>query len=301
MLMRRAMPVRTIALLVFLCILWAANVIVSRIVVTDLEVPPLFFAAMRSLVTVVALSPWLTGLGRDWWRVALVTVAVSGGGFALLFIGLQDATPSSAAIVQLAGAPMTVLFAMFLLGEKVRWRRGIGIALAIGGVALAVASPTGWQSSHGLVFVFSGAVAGALGSVFIKRIDLSALQLMAWAGFFSTLLLFPLSLALEGGQVEATLDFPLAFGAALLFSGLVVSVMAHTLYFRILQKHEVGLVVPVTLLTPIFTIAMGAAITGDEVGAVMLAGAAMAVAGVLVIAVRPSTTMFKGLLVRPRL
>lgn len=295
------MPLRHIALLVLLCVIWAANVIVSRIVVTDLGVPPLYYAALRSLVVVVALLPWLKWPGKDWWRVALVTTSVSGGGFAMLFIGLQDATPSASAIVQLSSAPMTVLFAIAILKEKVRWRRGIGIAMALGGVLLAVASPTGWENSFGLLFVFAGAVMGALGSVYLKTIELTALRLMALAGFFSTVLLFPLSALLEGGQIAASRAMPWELLAATLFSGLVVSVVAHTLYFRILQANEAGVVAPITLLTPIFTILMGATITGDEVSLLMLAGAALAVAGVLVIAVRPSTAMFKGLLVRPRI
>lgn len=295
------MPFRDIATLVLLCVIWAANIIVSRIVVTDMAIPPLFYAALRSAIVVAALSPWLKWPGKDWWRVALVTTAVSGGGFALLFVGLQDATPSSSAIVSLSGAPMTVIFAMVILKEQVRWRRGVGIALALGGVALAVASPTGWENSTGLVFVFAGAFVGALGSVYIKTIELSALRLMAWAGFFSSVLLFPLSALLERGQLSAALAVPWELVAALLFSGLIVSVVAHTLYFRILQANEAGVVAPITLLTPIFTILMGASITGDEVGAVMLAGAALAVVGVLVIAVRPSTTFFKGLLVRNRI
>ncbi len=295
------MPSRDIALLVFLCVIWAANVIVSRVVVTDLAVPPLFFAAMRSLVVVAALLPWLKWPGKDWWRVALVTTSVSGLGFALMFVGLQDATPSSAAIVQLSGAPMTVLLAVLILGETVRWRRALGIALALGGVVIAVASPTGWANSNGLLFIFAGAFVGALGSVYLKTIDLSPLRLMAWAGFFSTLLLLPLSMTLEGGQVDAVTAAPFPFSASLAFSGLVVSVFAHTAYFGVLQRNEAGVVAPITLLTPVFTILMGASITGDEVGGVMLAGATLAVIGVLVITVRPSATFFKGLLVRPRL
>jgi O-acetylserine/cysteine efflux transporter len=281
--------------------IWAANVIVSRIVVTDLAVPPLWYATLRSVVVALALAPWLKWPGRNWWRVALVTTAVSGGGFALLFVGLQDATASSSAIVQLSGAPLTVIFAMLILKEQVRWRRGIGIALALGGVVLAVASPTGWENSAGLLFVFAGALVGALASVYLKTIEMPAPRLMAWAGFFSTLLLLPLSLLLERGQITSMIAAPLEVAIALAFSSLVVSVFAHTLYFRILQANEAGVVAPITLLTPVFTILMGATLTGEAVGPVMLAGAVLAVAGVLVIAVRPSRTFFKGLLVRPRL
>jgi O-acetylserine/cysteine efflux transporter len=295
------MPVRDVSLLVLLCVIWAANVIVSRIVVTDMAIPPLFYAAMRSLVVVAVLFPWLKWPGKGWWRVALVTTSVSGGGFALLFVGLQDATPSSSAIVQLSGAPITVLLAILILKERVRWRRGIGICMALCGVLVAVASPAGWENSSGLLFVFAGAFVGALGSVYLKTIDLSALQLMAWAGFFSTLLFFPLSLWLESGQSTNSMAAPWRLAGALLFSGLVVSVFAHTVYFHILQRNEAGIVAPITLLTPIFTIMMGAGITGDEVGPLMLAGATLAVGGVLVIAVRPSSTFFKGLLVRTRI
>lgn len=295
------MNFRDSAVLVLLCVIWAGNVIVSRVVVTDMAIPPLFYAAMRSLIVAAALLPWLKWPGKDWWRVAWVTISVSGGGFALLFIGLQEATPSSSAIVQLSGAPMTVLLAMLILRERVRWRRGLGIAMALGGVLLAVASPTGWENSGGLIFVFAGAFIGALGSVYLKTIDLSALRLMAWAGFFSTLLLLPLSLLLEGGQIANSVEASWQLGGALLFSGLVVSIFAHTAYFDILQRNEAGIVAPITLLTSIFTIMMGAGITGDDVGPIMLAGAALAVGGVSVIAVRPSPTFFNGLLVRTRI
>ncbi|NTZ41501.1 DMT family transporter [Altererythrobacter sp. SALINAS58] len=295
------MPVRDVLLLVVLCLIWAANVIVSRIVVTDMAIPPLFYAAMRSLVVVVALFPWLRWPGKDWWRVALVTTSVSGGGFALLFVGLQDATPSSSAIVQLSGAPMTVLLAIVILKERVRWRRGIGIGMALCGVLIAIASPTGWENSGGLLYVFAGAFVGALGSVYLKTIDLSALRLMAWAGFFSTMLLLPLSILLESAQITSSFAVSWQLGGALLFSGIVVSVFAHTLYFHILQRNEAGIVAPITLLTPIFTIMMGAGVTGDEVGWVMVAGATLAASGVLVIAVRPSSTFFKGLLIRTRI
>jgi len=158
-----------------------------------------------------------------------------------------------------------------------------------------------WENSSGLLFVFAGAFVGALGSVYLKTIDLSPLRLVAWAGFFSTMLLFPLSLSLESGQITSSMAVPWQMAGALLFSGIVVSVFAHTVYFDILQRNEAGIVAPITLLTPIFTIIMGAGITGDEVGSVMLAGAALAAGGVLIIAVRPSPTFFKGLLVRPRI
>ncbi|HEU4652002.1 MAG TPA: DMT family transporter [Croceibacterium sp.] len=295
------MPLRSLLLLTAICLVWACNTVVSRLVVGGLGVPPLCYAALRSLVVLVALLPWLRPVPSRLWQVLLVTFAISGGSFALFFVGLRDATPSTAAVVSLSGAPLTVLFAIVILGERIRWRRALGIALTFAGVGVAVASPSAWSSSFGLVFVFLSSLLGALGAVFLKRIELRSLSLQAWAALASVAVLVPLSLALESGQVASVAAGGWRFVAALAFSGGVVSLGAHTLYFGLLQRYDANLVAPLTLMTPIFTIALGAWITDDSVGQLLLLGAALAAAGVLVILVRPSALVFKPLLVRPRL
>ncbi|MDZ4308420.1 DMT family transporter [Allopontixanthobacter sp.] len=295
------MSARSFFLLTFVCILWALNVVVSRLVVDGLGVPPLWFAALRSLVVVLVLARYLRPVPSRWPWVALITFMISGGSFGLLFVGLRDATPSAAAVVSLSGAPLTVVFAILILKEKVRWRRGIGIALSFLGVAVAIASPSGWSSSVGLIFVGASAIVGALGSVWLKTIELPPLRLQAWAGLVSAIVLLPLSALTESGQAASVAAGGWRFAAGLAFSALVVSVFAHTVYFRLLRDHDANLIAPLTLMTPIFTIVAGAAITGDEVGLQLLVGALIAVSGVMVILVRPSRELFKPLLVRTRI
>lgn len=295
------MTTRSFLLLTFICVLWALNVVVSRLVVEGMGVPPLWFAALRSLVVALVLVRYLRPLPPNLPWVALVTFMISGGSFALLFVGLRDATPSAAAVVSLSGAPLTVVFAILILKEKVRWRRAVGIALSFLGVAVAIASPSGWSSSVGLIFVGISAIVGALGSVWLKTIEMPPLRLQAWAGLVSALVLFPISALSESGQGAAVLAGGWRFAAALGFSALVVSVFAHTVYFRLLRDHDANLIAPLTLMTPVFTIAAGAAITGDDVGLQLLVGALIAASGVLVILVRPSLKLFKPLLVRTRI
>lgn len=111
----------------------------------------------------------------------------------------------------------------------------------------------------------------------------------------------PLSLGLENEQTSALAEAPLAIAGCLVFASLVVSVGAHTVYYRMLKEYDTNLVVPLTLLTPLLTIALGAWLTGDPVGARLLVGGAIAVAGVAIIIVRPSETFTKRFLVRSRL
>mgnify|MGYP003720047285 CR=1 FL=1 len=114
-------------------VVWALNVVVSKVAIADLGTPPLFYALLRSIIIAVVLIPLLRPLPDKLWRVLLVGLAISGGSFALLFMGLATASPSAAGVVSLTGAPMTVLFAIIFLGERIRWRRGLGIGLAFGG------------------------------------------------------------------------------------------------------------------------------------------------------------------------
>jgi O-acetylserine/cysteine efflux transporter len=294
------LPLSAVAVLMACNIAWALNVVVSKIAVGELGVPPLFYTVLRSALVLVVLFPLLRTVPKQLGRVLLIGFAISGGSFALLFAGLQTASPSAAGVVNLSSAPLAVLFAIMFLGERVRWRRGLGMALTLAGVLLAMGSPSAAGSVTGLALVFGAAVVGALGSVFVKTIALDAVRLQAWAAVISLVVLVPVTLVFESGQTAAVAAAPLAVAACALFAGLVVSVGAHSAYFRILQRHDANLVVPLTLMTPLLTIAFGVWLTGDELGWPLLAGGALAIAGVAVIVVRPSRTLFKPLLVRSR-
>lgn len=281
-------------------IVWALNVVVSKWAVDDFGVPPLFYAALRSVMVAAALVPFLRRVPRNIVRVLLVGLAISGGSFGLMFMGLETASPSAAGVVNLTGAPLTVLFAIMILKEEVRWRRMLGMALAFGGVLFAMASPAGIESGIGLLYLFGGVVVGALGAVFFKRIEIGAVEMQAWAGLASIAFLFPLSFGLESGQFAAVAAAPWEVLACVAFAGLVVSVGAHSAYYHLLQRHDANLLVPLTLMTPLLTIGFGAWLTGDTIGPRLLIGAALAIAGVAIIVLRPSRALFKPLLVRVR-
>ncbi|KWV95774.1 DMT family transporter [Erythrobacter sp. AP23] len=294
------MPLRALLIMTFCNVVWALNVVVSKIAIADLATPPLFYALLRSAIVAVVLVPLLRPLPAKLWRVLVIGLAISGGSFALLFMGLETASPSAAGVVSLTGAPMTVLFAILFLGERVRWRRGLGIGLAFGGVLFAMAGDNQMETGTGLLLVFLSAVVGALGSVFVKRLEIPSIRLQAWAAVASVAVLIPLTAAMESGQAAALSNAPWELAACLFFAAIVVSVGAHTAYYRLLQEHDANLVVPLTLFTPILTIVFGAWLTGDAIGERLVIGGAIALAGVAIIVLRPSETFTRRFLVRPR-
>jgi O-acetylserine/cysteine efflux transporter len=299
--MPRSLPLSALGIMLFCNVAWAMNVVVSKIAVSTLGLPPLFYTVLRAAMVLLVLFPLLRQIPVRLPLVLAIGFAITGGSFGLQFVGLQTASPSAVGIVNLSGAPMTVLFAILFLGEQVRWRRGIGMALALGGVALAIGAPSEGGSVVGLGFAFAGVLIGAFASVFVKRLEIGSVALQAWAALATLGVMLPATLALESGQIAAVEAAPWSVGACVVFAGLVVSVGAHSAYFRLFQTYDANLIVPLTLLTPLLTIAFGTWLTGDEIGWSLIVGGSMALIGVAIIVVRPSRTIFKPWLMRPKL
>lgn len=281
------MKVRDFLLLVLICLVWGYSNVLSKIVVGTWGVPPLFFAAVRFAVVIAATIPWLLPMPRPRWRILLIGLLMGAGNFALLFIGLQTASPSAAAIVIQIGVPFTTFLSIVMLGERIHWRRGLGIALTLAGVLLVVWNPQGVALSAGLWFVVGAAFTGSLGAVLMKQVeDVAPLRFQAWVGLVSFLPLALATAVFEEEQWSSAAAIGWPFVGAVLFAALIVSVVGHTSYYGLIRRYEANLLAPLTLMTPLFTIAFGVLLTGDRLDLRMVAGAMLALAGVLVVALR---------------
>ena len=280
------MQFRDFLILVGVCLIWAMNNVISKVVVAGWHVPPLLYAAMRFGIVLIATMPWLLPMPRPAWRILAVGLLMGGGSFAILFVGLQTVTPSEAAIVSQAGVPITTLLSIVMLGERIAWRRALGISLTLAGVLLVVWEP-GFAVSAGMLFILASAFFGSLGAVLMKQMDeIAPLRFQAWVGLMGFTVLTPVSLILERPDWSIVQAAGWPFIAALLFSALIVSVVAHTAYYVLIQRYEANLLSPLTLITPLATIGLGVAITGDHLDTQMIAGSAIALTGVLIVALR---------------
>jgi O-acetylserine/cysteine efflux transporter len=295
------MSLRDFGLLTLVCLVWASNNIVSKYVVSHLGLPPLFYAAVRFAIVALATLPWLLPMPRPHWRLIVVALLMGGGNFALLFVGLKTSTPSAAAVIGQLGVPMTTLLSVLMLGETIHWRRAVGIVLTLVGALFVMWNPAGFSISIGLIYVVASALAGSLGAVMMKQIEgVKPLQFQAWVGFLSVWPLAILSAWLEPGQVQQGFAAGWPFFAAVLYSGLVVSVGAHTGYYFLIGRYEANLISPLTLMTPLATIALGVAIFHDPFGPRMAVGSVLALTGVLIIAARRNHVMPLLLAIRNR-
>jgi|KBSSwiStaDraftv2_1062776.scaffolds.fasta_scaffold31461_6 drug/metabolite transporter (DMT)-like permease len=281
------MRLRDVALTIFVCLVWAANNLVSKYVVSTLEVPPLFYAGVRFVIVLACTFRWLFPAPRPLWRLLAVSALMGGINFGLVFLGLKLSTASSAAVVMQLSLPMTLLLSMAVLGERIRWPRAIGMALTFAGVLLVIWDPHGLSLSTGLLVIAASAFASSLGSVLMKQMEgVGAMQYQAWVSFVSVTPLLGASALFEPGQVDKATAAGLPALAAVIFSALVVSMLAHSLFFVLLQRNEANMMSALTLLSPLLTILLGVGLLGEPLDARMAIGSALALVGVLIIVLR---------------
>jgi drug/metabolite transporter (DMT)-like permease len=285
------MALRDFALLFAICLIWAGNNIVSKIIISHFGAPPLFYAAARfALVTLVTL-PWLLPAPRPIGRLLVVALLMGAAPFALVFLGLKTTSPSGVAIVGQVGLPISIALSALMLGEHVPLRRALGMILTLAGVVAVIWDPGGVSPGIGMVYVVGSAAAGALGAVLMKRMpEVRPLKFQAWVGFSALWPLSALSALTEQGQQQVLVTAVWPFLAAVAFSGVVVSVIAHTAYYGLIQRHEVNLLQPLMLLTPLANIGLGVLITHDRFDLRMAVGSAAALVGVLVVALPAGRT-----------
>ncbi len=275
-----------LALLVGICALWGFNIIAIKAGVDRL--PPIFLSFLRFAVVAVALLPWLRlERGRMPWLL-LASVCSGGLQFGLMYAGIaQSGSMSAVAIAGQLGVPFTTLLSILLLGEKVRWRRWTGIALSFFGVLLIGFNPAVLDSVFGLSLVVLAALAGALGLVAVKRaVGVGALELQAWFAWTSVPVLGACSLLLEEGQWQGLLALDAVGIGAVLYTVVAASLVAHTIFYWLLQRYPVTSVTPLTVLAPLFSVAFSVWLLGDRLDWRMLVGGALTLTGVVIIALR---------------
>lgn len=275
-----------LALLILANAIWGVNLIAAKIGVG--EFPPVFFTALRFSVLAVVLIPMLR-IFRGQMGTLLRAAAYSGAlGFSLMYLGLKFTDDvSSMAIAMQLGVPFTTLLSIWILGERIRWRRKLGIGLSFLGVAIVSFDPRAFDHAFGLGLAVASQWVVAYGTIHIKKLrNITAWQLQAWMGIISAPSLLLISLVIESGQWQALQNATWVGWAALLFTAIASSLIAHTMMFHLISKYPVTSVSPVNVLSAVFSIICGVLWFGDTLSTRILIGGGLALLGVVIVAMR---------------
>lgn len=277
---------RHLLLLVLINLVWGLNLIASKIGVAQL--PPILFTALRFGSLSLVLLPLLKIHRGQMGNLLLAAMLTGPAAFSLLFLGVYYAEDAATvAIASQMSVPIATLLSIWLLGETIRWRRTLGICLAFGGMLIISFDPRVFAYWEGLALVVASTFFGALGLIFLKRLrDIKALELQAWIAVAGGPTLMLLSLLFEQGQWEAVQAADWKAWAALAFTALMSSMVAHTAWYYMVSKYPVTSLSPITLLSPLFGIFFGVTLLDDQLTTRMLVGGAVTLIGVFIVVLR---------------
>lgn len=277
------MAPRHLALMIFICTIWGYNFVAAKVGVRG--IPPLLFTGLRFTIIAVVLLPFLKpahGRMRDVFVIAMFNGAIH---FGMMFIGIALAAASVVAVVAQLNVPFATLLSILFLGEVVRLRRWTGIALTILGVTIVSFDPHVFDALTGVLFAAGAALSGAIASVRMRTLTgVGVFQLQAWTAIITAPILLGASWLFEANHVEVLRQAEPITWAALLFTTIGASLVGHNAYYYLLQRYEVSLVAPLSLISPILGVVFGISMLGEPLSPRIMLGAATAFVGVAVLA-----------------
>ena len=280
------MPPSHIAIALGTALLWGFGFVTSKYGADHM--PPLFFLALRFALMALMLLWFVRPPAGRWLAVSLFALTMGAGHFGLFYIALNiGVEASTAAIIWITQVPLSALLAGIVLRERPGWMALLGIAIAFGGAVLLVGEPRHTGNAAGIALMFGSSIAWAVANVQVKRLtDISPLALNGWMSAISALLLFPLSFALEEGQIASLLQPDWRLHGSLVYQVVGSTLLAYWAWYYLLAHNKVATVAGFMLLVPVVGVIFGVFILGDPITWQTLVGGAIIVSGVALIVLK---------------
>ena len=166
---------------------------------------------------------------------------LQGGGihFAFFYLALDNSQfISSVAVVLQLGVPFATILSVIFLGEVIKWRRILGIALAFGGVIILIFEPTIFSDLGGVYYALLAALSIAISLLFMKKLkDVKVFDLQAWIAFISFLFLATISFLVEENQLDLILNASIIGWGAILFTAFAATAIGHAGFYYLITKY----------------------------------------------------------------
>jgi drug/metabolite transporter (DMT)-like permease len=287
------MPARARLALLTASVLWAVSFVATKVALASM--PPLLVVSLRLLISAACFAPLIAmtggagGLGGRRGLFQLFVLSLFGAGlhYASQTTGLQYTTASNASLYTTTGPITILLLSALMLGERITWRKAVGVAIALAGV-LVVMGPEKLASLEldehilGDLLVLASLIMWGLFTVLGKRLtdQLGALRLTAWVTVIGAAWMAPVGWAEMRIRGVALSSIPLEAWLALGFLGVGCSFLATLLYVTALGMTESQKVGVYLYIIPPMTAVVAAFYLGETISTHLVAGAVLVIAGV---------------------
>ena len=283
------MPLRAMALMSFMCLLWGGNMV--SIKVSSRGLPPIVAATLRDAVASMCLFVYARLKGEKLFfdRADFKHSAMLGGIFGINFLLLYWGTAytdASRAIIFLYTQPLWIALGAHLLlpAERLTLSKASGLSVAFLGLVMVFGSHSPeLASGHWLgdFMELGAALFWAASILYIKKFltyrRVSQFQTLFVQLFFSIPILAISALIFERGQPVALTSLVLA---NFFYQSVLIAFVTYVLYLWMVHTYPVSRLASFSFLTPIMGVISGAAILGEGITAILVAGLVCVLGGI---------------------
>ncbi|QHE87764.1 EamA family transporter [Hydrogenophaga sp. BPS33] len=240
-------------------VIWGLNFVVMKVGLQGLS--PMLLGALRFTAAALPFLLFVKVPNLPWRYLVAYGLAQGLGQFGFLFLGLHlGMTAGMASVVMQTQAFFTLLMAAPLLGERARAAQWVGLVVALCGlllIATAHGEGPGQMTLAGFVLTLGAGFMWAVSNIVVRlanRVsDYDPFGFLVWSCVFPILPFFGLALWMDGPSSVARQLSGMGWPAVLsvLFLAFFATLLAYSLWTRLLKRHPAGRVTPFSLLVPV--------------------------------------------------
>jgi O-acetylserine/cysteine efflux transporter len=271
-------------------VIWGLNFVVMKLGLQSLS--PWLLGALRFAAAALPFVWFVRPPPLPWRFIAGYGLAQGLGQFGFLFLGLKlGMTAGMASVVMQTQAFFTLLLALPLLGERALPRQWLGVGVALAGLVLIAAAHDegpGQMTLAGFVLTLSAAFMWAVSNLVARRASQIAayepFPFVVWSSLFPIVPFTLIALWVDGpARVQQQLQgMDAAAWFAVFYLALGATLLAYSLWTRLLQRHAAARVAPFSLLVPVVGLWAAWAAFGEVPGALQWVGAVAVLLGLVV-------------------
>jgi O-acetylserine/cysteine efflux transporter len=275
-----------IALAIVIAIIWGVNFAIAKAAVAYF--PTFFLLSARLVIIVIVLAPFLRNRVLPIKNLFKISIVFVVGHFGLMFSSLEHGLDATVGIVvDQMRVPFAVILGYFIFGEVMEKKGIFGIFLAILGTFIIVGTPNIASNYSAFWMLISSSLCWAFYNIQVKNLThINPLSFIAWVSLLGLPQIFLISVVLEGNNFHLLLHASTEQLLSLLYIAVGATIIAHGSWYYLLRNYPVNVVVPYSLLIPLFGILSGVVLLGESLTWQLILGGAFTLTGVATIIVK---------------